>query len=95
MQPVDKNIIVKKIGIKGGFFKIDGTPYTLSDDDISLIEDKIIEVELQNNINQHNNIIYKQLDSIDLKTIRAVRTNDTDRLDELELQAQELRDQLK
>lgn len=38
--------------------------------------------------------IYKQLDQIDLKSIRALRNNETDRLQALELEAVNLRKQL-
>jgi hypothetical protein len=38
--------------------------------------------------------IYKELENLDLKTIRALRTNDTSRLNELEQRAEELRQQL-
>jgi len=41
-----------------------------------------------------NQPIYDQLDQIDLKSIRALRANDAQRLNELEQQAAELRAQL-
>ena len=56
-----------------------------------------IEVEPEYNARQAriaNEPIYKQLEELDLKSIRALRTNDTERLAALEAQAQALRDQL-
>lgn len=49
------------------------------------------ELEAALNAEQTNSLIYKQLDEIDLKSIRALRTSDTVRLQELELQASKLR----
>lgn len=56
----------------------------------------IWEQEYLNNKNnqEHNQVIYKQLEEIDLKSIRALRTNDVDRLAEYEQQAVALRAQL-
>ena len=42
-----------------------------------------------------NEPIYQQLEQLDLKSIRALRANDTQRLTELEAQAEILRGQLK
>lgn len=52
-------------------------------DKIVFEENKIVNAE-----------IYKQLDQIDLKSIRALRNNETDRLQALELEAVNLRAQL-
>lgn len=41
-----------------------------------------------------NQDIYKKLEEIDLKSIRAIRSNDLERMQELEQQAVELRNQL-
>jgi len=67
MRIVDKNIIVKVLGIKSGYFKIDGTPFNLSDADINKIEAKVQEVKTSENIKQKqkafNSAIEKHLDS--------------------------------
>lgn len=44
---------------------------------------------------EYNKTLIEQLEAIDLKSIRALRTNDTIRLEELEKQAVELRGKFK
>jgi hypothetical protein len=58
--------------------------------DDALIAQWQIEVDNQ----QTNDAIYAQLDALDLKSIRALRTNDTARLENIEAEAVVLRSQL-
>lgn len=52
-------------------------------------------ISIQNGILEYNNAIIAQLKEIDSKSIRALRTNDTERLNALEAQAASLRAQLR
>ena len=61
---------------------------TLSQTDEYIAEQERLEQEAK------NKEIYKQLEELDLKSIRALRSNDVSRLELLEAQAAELRKQL-
>lgn len=61
------------------------------------LRDWAIEFEAayqQKRLKDLNKDVYEKLDEIDLKSIRALRTGDTERLQQLEAEAVELRSQL-
>ncbi len=63
-------------------------------EDIERWEREVQSTYAQQQLAVINNKIYEQLNELDLKSIRALRTNDGQRLQELESEAQTLRDQL-
>ena len=90
-----KDILIQDDG-QGAYIK----EWNLSDSKPTQIDLDRWASEIESQWTAHQNKLanaplYKELDSIDMKSIRALRTKDTARLSELEQQAQAIRAKLK
>ncbi len=70
-------------------------PFPSTDDISKWISDEEVQKQFEYEQNQLKNTeVYDKLNEIDMKSIRALRVNDTEKLQELESQAVALREQL-
>lgn len=83
---------------------LDETLYSLdkieeTSDEYVLVDDEYVlqgsEKDIENQKQQRKQEILKELDELDLKSIRAIRANDTEYIAEYEQQAEALREELR
>lgn len=70
--------------------EIKGRTLVIGSEDVEITEQDLLNQQKQ----QRKNEIYNLLDKIDLKSIRAIRENDTVRIQQYENEAIELREEL-